>query len=121
MNSPLQTYQLFILVEKEMQLQIGKLGVFTFPAGHYVYTGSAKRNMDARISRHYSIHKKIKWHIDYLLAAADVSIFHVKKFREGECQVNRKTDGIIPAPGFGASDCREGCISHLKYLGADAI
>ena len=39
----MQSYQLFINVTKEINLKIGKLGRFIFPAGSYVYTGSAKK------------------------------------------------------------------------------
>ena len=50
----MQSYQLFINVTKEINLQVGKLGKFIFPVGSYVYTGSAKKNIDKRIERHLS-------------------------------------------------------------------
>ncbi|MDZ4211617.1 MAG: hypothetical protein U1C59_07880 [Methylotenera sp.] len=46
------TYQLDILLAEPARLSIGKLGVFDFPAGRYVYTGSARCNIEARIARH---------------------------------------------------------------------
>ena len=49
MVSQLQSYQLFINVTKEIELKVGKLGKFIFPIGTYVYTGSAKKNIDKRI------------------------------------------------------------------------
>ena len=52
-----------------MRFTVGGLGTFDFPAGCYVYTGSPKRNLHARVARHHSRGKRLRWHIDYLLAA----------------------------------------------------
>lgn len=97
-------------------MRIGRLGVFDFPAGSYVYTGSALRNFEARVRRHCSMDKKLHWHIDYLLAAPGVRVRDVLRYDEPECLVNQRTAGEIPVPGLGASDCRQGCGSHLKRL-----
>jgi len=96
---------------------IGKLGSFGFPAGEYVYTGSGGNSIEARVLRHLSESKKIRWHIDYLLSNPAVQVTGSMFFTETECAVNQSTAGTIVAPGFGASDCRNGCKSHLKYLG----
>jgi Uri superfamily endonuclease len=37
---------------------IGKLGPGEFPAGEYIYTGSGKRNIQAKVARHFSRAKK---------------------------------------------------------------
>ena len=111
-----RTYQLFIEVKAAVRVRVGRLGTFDFPAGRYVYTGSALRNFEARIARHLSTAKKMHWHIDYLLAAAGVHVLEVRRSVKEECAVNRSTRGTIPVPGFGASDCRTGCGSHLKRL-----
>jgi Uri superfamily endonuclease len=110
------TYQLDILLAEPARLSIGKLGVFDFPAGRYVYTGSARCNIEARIARHLRHEKKLKWHIDYLLASPQVSIIKVMQYAIPECEMNQRTAGRILIPGFGASDCHAGCGSHLKYL-----
>lgn len=101
-----------------VSVEIGRFGRFVFPAGCYVYTGSAKRNFDARVRRHLAREKTLRWHIDYLLAAPGVSIVEVWCYDEDECAVNRRTPGEIPVAGFGASDCAAGCGSHLKRIGA---
>ncbi|MBE7459634.1 MAG: GIY-YIG nuclease family protein [Zoogloeaceae bacterium] len=111
------TYQLRIVVERPVRLRIGRLGVFDFPAGRYVYTGSAKRNLEARIARHLRKDKPLRWHIDWLLAAPAARVASVRRSREPECALNRRARGSAPAPGFGASDCCAGCGSHLRYLG----
>lgn len=115
-GDPHRTYQLLIEVPCAVEVTVGKLGGFVFPAGRYVYTGSAQRNFEARIERHRSIVKRMHWHIDYLLAAPGVRIIEVRRFSDAECDVNRRTAGTVPVPGFGASDCRAGCGSHLKRL-----
>ena len=111
-----RTYQLFIEVKAAVRVSVGRLGTYDFPAGRYVYTGSALRNFEARIERHLSSSKKMHWHIDYLLAAPGVRVLEVRRLVKDECAVNRSTRGSIPVPGFGSSDCRAGCGSHLKCL-----
>jgi len=68
----MRSYQIHFILKKPVVLEIGKLGKFGFPAGKYVYTESAKKNMEARISRHLSKSKKLRWHIDYLMATSRV-------------------------------------------------
>jgi len=111
------TYQLLIGLARTTRLTVGRLGIFTFPAGRYVYTGSAKCNLEARIARHLRAEKNLRWHIDYLLAAPGARVSGVRRSKQGECVLHSRTPGAIPVPGFGASDCRAGCGSHLKYLG----
>ena len=111
-----RTYQLLIAVAAPVRVRIGSLGSFDFPAGLYVYTGSARRNFEARITRHLSTAKKMHWHIDYLLAAPGVTVNEVRRFAEAECAINQALAGEILVRGFGASDCRAGCGSHLKRL-----
>jgi Uri superfamily endonuclease len=111
------TYQLSIKVRGPVRIRVGRLGTFLFPSGLYIYTGSAKRNLEARIARHLRKEKAIRWHIDWLLSAPGVKVAAVKRSSKGECALNQKISGIDIAPGFGASDCRNGCESHLRYLG----
>ncbi|MCU0973827.1 MAG: GIY-YIG nuclease family protein [Burkholderiales bacterium] len=109
-------YQLVIEIAQPTPIAIGSLGVCVFAAGRYVYTGSAVRNLEARIARHLSCAKTLHWHIDYLLNAPGVRVVDVRRFDEPECVVNQRTTGEIAVPRFGASDCRAKCGSHLKRL-----
>jgi len=111
------SYQLLIEVSQALRCVIGRLGAFDFPAGRYVYTGSAKRHIEARIARHLRQKKALRWHIDYLLAAPGVRVVDVVRSRRSECALNRAARGRIPVAGFGASDCGAGCGAHLKYPG----
>jgi len=110
------TYQLLIELPGAVTVTVGRLGKFEFPAGRYLYTGSARRNLEARIARHLRSEKTLRWHIDYLLAAPGVRVLEVRRSRRDECVLNRATAGGMPVPGFGASDCRAGCGSHLKLV-----
>ena len=112
-----RTYQLLITVARPLAIPVGRLGLCRFAPGRYVYTGSAKRNFEARIARHLAAEKKLHWHIDYLLTAPGVAVAGVRRYAEEECAINRAMPGAITVAGFGASDCRERCGSHLKYLG----
>ena len=115
-EAPARTYQLLITVSAPVRVTVGRLGTFDFPAGDYCYTGSAVRHIEARIRRHQSPLKKMHWHIDYLLAAPGVRVREVLRYTEAECGINQQVFGTIPVPGFGATDCRTGCGSHLKRL-----
>lgn len=110
-------YQLLIRLEAPATVTVGMLGRYSFPAGWYVYTGSAKRNIQARVRRHLVKAKRLHWHIDYLLAVPEATVFRTALHHAEECVVNARTKGRVLVPGFGASDCRAGCGSHLKYLG----
>lgn len=110
------TYQLLIEVGKPVTVVVGRLGACHFPSGRYIYTGSARRHIEARIARHLSAAKRLHWHIDYLLAAPEVRVVGVRRYREEECLINRNTPGSIPVAGFGASDCRHQCGSHLRRI-----
>ena len=111
------TYQLFICLHTSATLGIGKLGIFQFPGGMYLYTVSAKRGMQNRLLRHLAKQKTLRWHIDYLLAFKGCEILDIRKFREPECHICQTSGGVILVPGFGSSDCTSGCGSHLRYLG----
>lgn len=110
------TYQLLIELVAPARVRVGRLGTFDFPAGQYVYTGSAKRNLASRVARHLGSEKHLRWHVDYLLAVPAARVTGVRKLTREECVVNQSTGGLILAPGFGASDCKAGCGSHLRYL-----
>jgi len=112
-----RSYQLLIKLDSSITIRVGKLGLFDFPQGYYMYTGSAIKNMEKRIERHLKKKKKLRWHIDYLTVNPAVEVIDVRRSDVDECKLNQYIDGTIIAPGFGASDCKADCGSHLKYLG----
>ncbi|MFH1625886.1 MAG: GIY-YIG nuclease family protein [Pseudomonadota bacterium] len=112
-------YNLIIYLGSDKLIPIGKLGSFLFKKGYYIYTGSAKKGLKARVERHKRRGKAIHWHIDYLLEEA--TIIDVKVSNEEsstECRLNERIFQIggaeLVTPGFGASDCK--CRSHLAYF-----
>ena len=111
----------FLVIENApgKEITIGKLGTFTFPAGFYVYTGSAMNSLKKRIGRHLSINKKLHWHIDYLLAETRIIFAGFIETKERiECQLNSIISGFDKAaalvPRFGSSDCN--CKTHLFHF-----
>ncbi|MGQ9460528.1 MAG: GIY-YIG nuclease family protein [Candidatus Bathyarchaeaceae archaeon] len=125
-------YTLIIFLSKETCLNVGKLGMKSFPKGYYTYTGSAlgrgATSLKQRISRHLRKRKRNLWHIDFLLAnenAAVTAVVAAETSRKLECNMNcyMKWAGKakIPVKGFGSSDCKENCGSHLLYFGEEEI
>jgi Uri superfamily endonuclease len=115
------TYALVLHLECTEEITVGKLGTFTFPAGYYLYVGSAlgPGGLEARLARHRRRDKKLRWHIDYLLEHAQlVEVWSAASTQKMEClwaqAAQELPGGEIPVSGFGSSDCR--CPSHLIYL-----
>jgi len=112
-------YLLEIFLHKPKKIEVGALGIFSFPPGYYYYAGSAQKNLKARIERHYSISKTAHWHVDHLLAEGHVKNHYTwEANKKGECKIasylKEELGGQIIVSGFGASDC--GCESHLFYF-----
>ena len=125
--SPSGIYMLLMFVQKEVTLTIGTLGKQRYLGGYYTYTGSAlgkgASSLKQRITRHLRKEKQRFWHIDYLLADENVSIEAVvvaETNENVECKTNQRIKTImgakVPVKGFGASDCRKNCESHLLYF-----
>jgi len=118
---------LMISVPSEKSIDVGRLGVRRFEDGHYAYTGSALGkgafSLEGRIHRHLRREKRMRWHIDFLLANEDVavvSVLIIPTEEKIECEVNKYLCSVMNArvaiPNFGSSDCRQGCGSHLLYF-----
>jgi Uri superfamily endonuclease len=124
-------YALQLYLEQPLTLEVGKLGGALFPAGMHIYLGSAwgPGGLRARLKHHISknpIHPH--WHIDYLrrVCKLDGIYFfpqdekkdkHTFQTTPFECLWAQSLTPLSPArivlTGFGASDCRSGCLSHL--------
>ncbi len=110
------SYALFISITTPIKITVGKLGEFIFPGGDYIYYGSARKGLRARVNRHLRSEKKLHWHIDYLLAAAAVTITRIRISTISECQLVAAGGGAVVVKGFGASDCIQACGSHLRRI-----
>jgi len=125
-------YTLIILLNRKSRLRVRKLGCFSFQRGHYAYTGSAlglgATSLRKRVARHLRNKKAKHWHIDFLLAnrnARVIAVVMAESSISKECQINnliRNIEGAtVPVVGFGASDCKQNCKSHLLYYGEENI
>src|SRR5438477_607534 len=76
---------LVLELDRPARIEVGRLGSFGFPAGWYVYAGSALGGLERRIGRHLRPSAVRRWHLDYLRAAAairDVLVFPGSERRE---------------------------------------
>jgi len=115
-------YCLSLQLARPRWIAVGALGARRLPSGWYVYTGSAKRNLRARLARHLRREKRCHWHIDYLRAVASVERVWVWPWAPGlECWKNALIQTLpgatVPWRGFGSSDCR--CSSHLTAFATE--
>ena len=120
-------YSLIITLKRQKKIRVGKLGVARFPAGTYIYTGSAMKGLAARLRRHCRRKKKIHWHIDHLLTLPAARVKRIIIYPPAPHQECRQNQRIAARGGatailrrFGASDCQSGCASHLFFFADDA-
>ncbi len=113
-------YALLLILPYERATVVGKLGTFRFPAGYYLYLGSARGpgGLSGRLARHCQPGKRVHWHIDYLQPEALIEQMWALATTEPlECRWAAGALGLpgaaVPAPRFGASDCR--CPAHLVH------
>jgi len=123
-------YTLIISLAAPVRIKISGLGEFSFKKGYYAYTGSAMGNgavdLRHRVARHLREGKTKHWHIDCLLASQEARITAVVACSVSvneECKISRSIQSMegasVPIDSFGASDCKQGCGSHLAYFGQD--
>ena len=119
-------YALIVNVSEFISLQVGSLGEIEFAPGTWVYIGSAmgstSTSLENRLKRHFSEEKTKHWHIDYLLdtSVKPVEVVYATTDESMECELAttmRKSRNFEIGPsGFGASDCRADCGSHIFRL-----
>ena len=92
-----------------MDITVGQLGRFEFPAGWYAYAGSAHGpgGLGARLSRHVRSQKTLHWHADYLRTRAEfVAAWWVDGTGERECtwadSLSRLPGASLPVLHFGS-------------------
>jgi len=107
------------LIEK-VELHFGKKGVACLEAGNYLYVGSAfgPGGLPSRLGRYANSIVKRHWHVDDLLAVADVmgalALVDNQRYECNWAHALRTRFQEGPS-GFGSSDCK--CSSHLFYIG----
>ena len=116
-------YLLIFNNKNEIKVFIPRFGDLILAPGIYVYCGSAhgKGGLRARIDRHRSRMVKKFWHIDFLKEFLNLEeIWFQESIEKNECTFSnflvREMGCTSPIKGFGSSDCRNGCKSHLILL-----
>lgn len=104
-------------------MELPALGSHLMKAGIYCYCGSAKGpgGLSARVSRHLNMKTKRFWHYDYLKEYLHIDEVWWQTGEDSqECefaQMLANGQGAeMPIPGFGSSDCKKKCISHLIFF-----
>ena len=115
------TYVLVLRVSKRLETLVGKLGRLAVQPGFYLYAGSAMGpgGLAARVGRHCRHEKRLRWHVDYLRAVAQIDdVWYATGKSHRECRwastLCTVPGASLPLPGFGASDC--GCPPHLCFF-----
>lgn len=123
------TYLLLLRLSDPLRIPIGRLGQFDFPAGFYLYVGSAfgPGGLAGRLNRHLALatsedwpgRRRQHWHIDYLshharLSQVWFSVHDRKREHDWAALIRALSGAAMPAPRFGASDCR--CPAHLFHF-----
>jgi Uri superfamily endonuclease len=115
------TYILILQLENDQIIQVGKLGLFRFPAGYYAYVGSAfgPGGLAGRLTHHLHPGKKLHWHIDYFRKNAVLVEILVREDNRSlehkwASDLGQLDGAVVPVPRFGSSDCK--CLTHLYYF-----
>ncbi|HOF04357.1 MAG TPA: DNA/RNA nuclease SfsA [Syntrophales bacterium] len=111
-------YILILTLTATLRIPAGNLGRLDFPAGYYLYVGSARKNLSARLAHHcrrdgQNLHR----HIDCLRpAAASCLALPIRTQDDIECELAAAVSAIAvrTIPGFGSADCS--CPGHLFFM-----
>jgi len=116
-------YILIFLLEERTRQNICRFKDVILKPGYYLYCGSAHGNggLKGRILRHLAKSFKKFWHIDYLREC--LQPFEIwcqvssERIECSFCQIFHFQMSVeIPIKGFGSSDCRNRCESHLIWF-----
>ncbi len=117
------TYALVLKATRLEEILVGSLGLCQIQPGYLVYVGSAlgPGGLRARLARHLRLDKPAHWHVNILTARLPLrGVFAWPSTQRLECAYVRRLlawpGATAAVPGFGSSDCREGCPAHLILL-----
>jgi len=114
------SYALLYRLKNTRKIDVGSLGRISFPAGYYVYLGSAFGPGGLkRVKRHRRLSQEgegsTHWHIDYISedCSSELLRAYLIPGKDVECFMASELSGDMATElkGFGCSDC--GCNSHL--------
>ncbi len=116
------SYILILHLPRQAKIAVGSLGEISFPPGYYLYAGSAKKALRARMARHLRKKKTLFWHIDYLADRCETALcipVRTGADLEHEMAASLQQMAEWSIPGFGASDCP--CKTHLFGMKSDPL
>lgn len=112
------TYALLVKLPDGLRVKVRGRTHLLAP-GTYVYVGSAlgPGGLRARLVRHFSRSKRLRWHIDQVTCAVTpmLAVYAVSS-EKLECALVSellRRGFRAPVRGFGSSDCSQGCPAHL--------
>ena len=108
------SYILILHLPRSGSMAVGRLGNVYFRRGYYLYAGSARRALKARMARHLRKRKNVFWHVDYLARHCDSAmVLPVRSSSDLEHEIAGALGTVSEwsVPGFGSSDCN--CETHL--------
>ncbi|MHA1576077.1 MAG: GIY-YIG nuclease family protein [Candidatus Thorarchaeota archaeon] len=118
-------YVLIIDLQENLSFRLKSLGNLSFDKGTWMYVGSAmgkgSTSLENRLHRHFQSEKTIHWHIDHLLDSGSTirAAIWSESSSPVECEIAKNIvilDDIKKGPkGFGASDCKRKCGTHLFH------
>lgn len=116
-------YVIRVRLRKAVTFRSGRLAGQRLAGGLYLYCGSAygPGGLAARVGRHLRRGKAVRWHIDHLTEAGEITgVLLAPGGRECDLagRIAADPDSGIPITGFGSSDCRV-CASHLLSVPKD--
>ena len=118
-------YVLWLYLPETRTIRIGSRGEYSFDKGMYAYIGSGARGLSHRLRRHWAGGRSLRWHVDWLRAAArpvGIDIVPNSPSILSECELADSLSTVTGAtrfiPRFGAGDCR--CAGHLFAISQDS-
>jgi Uri superfamily endonuclease len=121
MNIDRGTYQIYFELKNNCSIPVGALGFYVFPAGKYLYTGKANRQIIPSIRRLISQHKRTRMHLDFLAVREEFIARKILIYPDllDPCVANeiaiKYSNGHPLVPNFGISS-EDRCFSHLLFL-----
>ncbi|MBE0556971.1 MAG: GIY-YIG nuclease family protein, partial [Proteobacteria bacterium] len=116
------SYIILLHIPRDVTATVGSLGEVDFPAGYYLYVGTARRALTKRLERHLRKRTTAHWHIDYLKRYAEkCAAIPIRSSTSLEHELARTVgaiaDGCITS--FGSSDCE--CPGHLFFFSGNPL
>jgi len=116
-------YVLLVLLREPVEIKYGTR-LCRLATGLYAYVGSALRGVEARVSRHCTKTKRLRWHIDVLTTLPSALVLGALAISGGQgieqvLAEALKRLGEPICPGFGSSDSSDP--THLFRVDLDAL